>query len=151
MKTKYPSPPVPTLAQRALELQTLAMPGAQISFSGRELHFRVVIAPGRFGRLYRCLLKVKPDSAQPDMLVLEPDLETLAGGRKIPHTYAYDGKGTKRHHYLVDAEPSTLRTRLSVARSCCMRETPPAALSPRLAVQAGKRSSLCFWQQNGGN
>lgn len=95
MKTKYPSPPFPTLAQRALELQALAMPGAQISFSGRELHFLVVIAPGRFGRLYRCLLKVKPDSAQPDMLVLEPDLATLAGGRKIPHTYAHDGKGTR--------------------------------------------------------
>lgn len=95
MKRKFPPEPIPTVAQRALELRKLDMPGGRINYNGRQLHFFAGIAPGRFGRLYQCLLRIKPDGAQPDVIVLEPDLDALAGGRKIPHTYAYDGKGTR--------------------------------------------------------
>ena len=92
---RLPPTPIPTLAQRALELKGLGLPGATLGYSGRILNFRADISPGAFGRLYQCLLKVKPDGQQPDVIVLEPDLRALANGRKIPHTYAYDGKGTR--------------------------------------------------------
>ncbi|MFC5606088.1 hypothetical protein [Variovorax soli] len=83
------------MAQRAAELRILRFPDATVRHSGRTLLFKAEIAPGEFGRLYQCLLKVKPDCQQPDVIVLEPDLQVLAGGRKIPHTYAYEGKGTR--------------------------------------------------------
>lgn len=87
--------PVPTVAQRAMELQAIGLPGAHASYRGRELNFHVGIAPGTFGRLYQCVLKVMPDGRRPDMIVLKPDLTELACGKKIPHTYAYKGKGTR--------------------------------------------------------
>jgi hypothetical protein len=90
----FPPDRIPTLAQRALELKAIGLPGAQLSYRGRELNFRVGIAPGAFGRLYQCLLRVRPDGRQPLMIVIEPDLSLLAGGLKIPHTYGYTGKGT---------------------------------------------------------
>lgn len=83
------------MAQRALELRLLNLPESRISFSGRQLQVRVGISPGQFGRLYDCLLTVKPDGVQPDVIVLAPDLLTLAGGQKIPHTYMHEGKGTR--------------------------------------------------------
>lgn len=92
---RIPGVPIPTMAQRAAELRGLRFPAAVVRHSGRTLLFMAGIAPGEFGRLYHCLFKVKPDSQQPDVIVLEPDLASLAGGRKIPHTYAYDGKGTR--------------------------------------------------------
>ena len=92
---RLPPTPIPTLAQRALELRGLGLPDATLGYSGRILNFRAGISPGAFGRLYQCLLKVKPDGQQPDVIVLEPDLCTLADGQKIPHTYAHDGKGTR--------------------------------------------------------
>lgn len=95
MKTKFPSRQYPTLAQRAIELRSLNLPGACISSSGRQLQMRVGISPGRFGRLYDCLLKIKPDGMQPDVIVLAPDLSMLAGGQKIPHTYMHEGSGTR--------------------------------------------------------
>lgn len=73
----------------------MSLPGARISFSGRQLHMRVGISPGQFGRVYECLFTIKPDGVQPDVIVLTPDLSLLGGTEKIPHTYAYDGKGTR--------------------------------------------------------
>ena len=96
MKAKnLPPTPIPTVAQRALELKGLRLPGAVLRHSGRTLHFKVGISPGAFGRLYQCLVKVKPDGQQPEVIVLEPELNLLAGGKKIPHTYPYDGKGAR--------------------------------------------------------
>lgn len=92
---RLPPTLIPTVAQRALELKGLGLPDAVFGYSGRVLHFKAGISPGSFGRLYQCLLKVKPDGQQPEVIVLEPDLGTLAGGKKIPHTYAYDGNGTR--------------------------------------------------------
>jgi len=91
----FPATPIPTVAQRARELKNLRLPGAVSSQNGRTLYFKVGISPGSFGRLYQCLLKIKPDGQPPDAVVLEPDLSALAGGKQIPHTYAYDGKGTR--------------------------------------------------------
>lgn len=92
---RLPGISIPTMAQRAVELRSLGFPDAVVRHSGRTLLFKAGIAPGDFGRLYQCLLRMKPDSQQPDVIVLEPDLSMLAGGRKIPHTYAYEGKGTR--------------------------------------------------------
>lgn len=85
--------PVPTVSQRALELQAIGLPGARARYRGRALSFYVGLAPGAFGRLYQCVLKVMPDGQRPDMIVVDPDLTVLAAGRKIPHTYPYSGKG----------------------------------------------------------
>jgi len=78
-----------------MELQAIGLPGARASYRGRELNFHVSLAPGAFGRLYQCVLKVMPDGQQPDMIVVKPDLTILAGGKKIPHTYTYGEKGTR--------------------------------------------------------
>ena len=50
-----PPTPIPTVAQRAVELKGLRLPGAVLRHSGRTLHFKVGISPGAFGRLYQCL------------------------------------------------------------------------------------------------
>ncbi|HEX7646519.1 MAG TPA: hypothetical protein VF450_03815 [Noviherbaspirillum sp.] len=84
------------LAQRALELSVLNLPGASISFhSGRELQYRFAIAPSACSRLYECLLRIKPDARSPEMFVLSPDLKAIAGEQRIPHIYPHDGTGTK--------------------------------------------------------
>jgi hypothetical protein len=90
-----PPPKIPTNAQRALELMALGLPGADISYRGRQLNFRFDITPGTFGRTYRCLLKAMPDGRSPDLFVLEPNLSVLAGGKKLPHIYPHSGKGTE--------------------------------------------------------
>lgn len=87
--------PIPTVSQRVIELQAIGLPGARARYRGRELNFHVSLAPGAFGRLYQCVLKVMPDGQRPDMIVVEPDLTVLTGGKKIPHTYTYSGKGTR--------------------------------------------------------
>jgi hypothetical protein len=83
------------MAQRAWELRGLGFADAVVRHNGRTLLFRAGISPGSFGRLYQCLLKIKPDGKQPEVIVLEPDLSRLAQGKEIPHTYAYDGHGTR--------------------------------------------------------
>lgn len=86
---------IPTLAQRALELRALGLPGSTVRMlGGRELQFRFHISPSRFGRYYNCLLRMRPDSRAPDMLVLAPDLPALAGEDSIPHVYDHSGPGT---------------------------------------------------------
>lgn len=95
MKSQLPVRPPPTMAQRAQELRSLNLPGARISFVGRQLQLLVSLSPGQFGRVYECLFTIKPDGVQPDVIVLTPDLSLLGGTGKIPHTYAYDGKGTR--------------------------------------------------------
>lgn len=88
--------PIPTLAQRALELQALGLPEGRIEQrSGRELLFHFKISPGRFGRLYACRLALSPDSRSPELLVVDPSLEQLAAGKTIPHVYPHKGRGTK--------------------------------------------------------
>lgn len=83
---------VPTLAQRAMELRRLGLPGSSVRLlSGRELHFRFTISPGQFGREYKCLLRMRPDSHAPEMFVVAPDLRSLAGDEPIPHIYRHDG------------------------------------------------------------
>jgi hypothetical protein len=95
MKTRFLVEAVPTLAQRAIELRALQLPGARIHFRGRQLLMEVGISPGLFGRLYECQLTMKPDCAAPDVIVVGPDLGALAQGKRIPHTYAYAGRGTR--------------------------------------------------------
>lgn len=94
--THFPAPPVPTLAQRALELRALSLHGAQLVFlSGRALHYRFHLAPTEFGRLYTCELRLTPGLLSPEMLVLSPDLTTLTDATALPHVYPNKGPGTK--------------------------------------------------------
>ena len=88
--------PIPTLTQRAFDLHGLDLPESRIERrGGKELWFYVQVAPGRFGRLYACLLKLSPDSRKPELLVVKPDLQELAAGKRIPHIYPHKGRGTK--------------------------------------------------------
>lgn len=88
--------PIPKLAQRAGELRALQLQGATVRLvGGRELHYRFAIAPSAFGRNYDCLLRMRPDSQAPEVLVLHPNLVALAGEQMIPHIYAHAGPGTK--------------------------------------------------------
>ena len=88
--------PAPSLAYRALELRALAVPDATVQIiGGRELQYRFSIAPSAFGRLYGCLLRMRPDSREPEVLVLGPDLNAIAANQTIPHIYEHDGPGTK--------------------------------------------------------
>jgi hypothetical protein len=95
MHQLIPAPP-PSLAQRSMELRALGIPGASVRLDrGRELQYRFAIAPSAFGRVYDCLLRMRPDSREPEVLVLKPDLPSLAGKHPIPHIYDHDGPGTK--------------------------------------------------------
>jgi hypothetical protein len=88
--------PIPTLTQRALELQGLDLPASRIEMrGGKELWFYFQVAPGRFGRLSACLLKLSPDARKPELVVVQPDLHELAAGKRIPHIYPHKGRGTK--------------------------------------------------------
>ena len=87
-------PPAPTLAQRAMELRGLALPGARVAYcGGKMLRFHFSISPGHNGRLYDCVLQVLPDRRAPRMFVMRPDLVELAGGKRPPHLYDHDGAG----------------------------------------------------------
>src|SRR6218665_122348 len=91
------TPPVrlPTLAQRAMELRALDLPGAKVrSFQGRELRFEFSISPTAFSRQYHCMLCLTP-SRVPEMFVMQPDLGALAEGRPLPHVYKHDGPGAR--------------------------------------------------------
>lgn len=84
------------LAQRAMELRSLRLPGAKISIrSGRELNYFFQVSPSPFGRVYECLLRMKADARMPDVLVLQPDLLVLAGSTPPPHIYRHKEAGTK--------------------------------------------------------
>jgi hypothetical protein len=88
--------PSPTLAQRAWELRTLSLDGAQVVFfSGRALCYRFRLSPSEFGRIYTCELRLTPDGRPPEMFVLDPDLKTLANEEDLPHIYPSKGAGTK--------------------------------------------------------
>jgi hypothetical protein len=89
-----PAPRKPSLAQRALELRSLAWPGASLALlAGRELQYHFAISPSACGRRYECVLLMKPDSRMPVMVVLKPDLVAIAGGRRPPHVYPHSGPG----------------------------------------------------------
>lgn len=86
---------VPNLAQRHAELKRLNWPGSNLVLvRGRELRFGFTVMPAEFSRDYRCQLRLYP-ARVPDMLVLEPNLKTLAPGRELPHVYPHDGIGTR--------------------------------------------------------
>lgn len=93
---RYPAPPIPTLAQRALELRALSLDGARLVFlSGRALRYRFRLAPSEFGRVYECELRLTPDPRPPEMFVLNPDLTALADEASLPHIYPSKGLDTK--------------------------------------------------------
>jgi len=86
---------LPTLAQRHVEIKALCWPQSTLEFvGGKELRFTFSVAPNRFSRTYRCLLRI-PTARYPELLVLDPDPHVLAGGRRVPHIYPHDGPGTK--------------------------------------------------------
>ena len=92
----FPSLPIPTLAQRALELRALPLAGARlVFFSGRAMHYRFRLAPSEFGRLYECELRMTPDARPPEMFVLSPDLTALAVETALPHIYPSARPGIK--------------------------------------------------------
>lgn len=94
--TAFPEPRTPPLAQRAAELRAFGWLGASISLRrGRELVYRFQVSPSAFGRNYNCVLRMKPDSRTPTMIVLQPDLFALANGRRPPHVYPHAAPGTK--------------------------------------------------------
>ena len=93
---RYPLMSIPTLAQRALELRALPLDGARVILhAGCLLRYRFSISPSDFGRIYECELQVTPDARTPEMLVLRPDLTTLANEASLPHIYPNKGPGTK--------------------------------------------------------
>jgi hypothetical protein len=84
----------PNLAMRLLDLAGLNIPGASYEFcGGRELVYRLPLSPSEASRVYICELHVPPGKDSPRMIVVEPDLRVLAGGRKLPHIYPFDGRG----------------------------------------------------------
>lgn len=84
----------PDLAVRLLDLASLGIPGATHEFrSGRGLTYRMELSPSSASRLYECELHVPPGLVLPEMFVRDPDLNILAGGKKLPHVYPYKGKG----------------------------------------------------------
>lgn len=93
---RRPPKKIPSLAERRLDLLSLALPGALLSFqAGQGLLYHFSLAPSVFGRVYDCRLHIKPDARMPEVLVLAPDLKALANGDDLPHIYPHDGPGTK--------------------------------------------------------
>lgn len=88
--------PVPSLAQRVIALRALGLASSTARLlQGRELQFHFSISPSSVGRFYKCMLRLRPDSRAPDMLVLAPNLLALAGKDPIPHVYQHPGPGVK--------------------------------------------------------
>ncbi|WP_416761851.1 hypothetical protein ACNI65_06290 [Roseateles sp. So40a] len=91
---KFPTK-LPSLAQRHAELNAMKWPDSRLYLTaGRELRYVFSIAPTVLSRVYRCMVKLKV-SGSPEAFVLEPDLVELAGGRRLPHVYPHEGRGTK--------------------------------------------------------
>jgi len=87
---------IPTLSQRRWELDRLGLPPTRtVIRSGRELVFYFSVCPSAFSRIYQCSLHIKSGRYFPYVVVRSPNLAELAGDRKIPHVYLYEGKGTK--------------------------------------------------------
>lgn len=83
------------LAHRVLDLNSLGLPDCSYSFkSGRELEYRLTLSPTAASRIYKCELRVPRGSTAPRMIVVDPDLQLLAGNRALPHVYPFAGKGT---------------------------------------------------------
>lgn len=84
----------PTLAQRLAELKVLGLGEPKHRLTASSLTYEFSIGPPG-GRMYRCRLVLQRGWARPEVIVLTPDLSVLAGGRKLPHTYAHAGAGTR--------------------------------------------------------
>lgn len=85
---------MPTLAQRAMELRRLNLPEARVELrGGSQLRYHFSISPGRYGRLYDCVLQIAPGTTRPRMFVMRPDLWKLSGGKRPPHVYDHAGPG----------------------------------------------------------
>lgn len=85
---------MPTLAQRVMEMRRLPFPDARLEMRrGKELRFHFSISPGRYGRLYDCVLQILAGERPPRMFVMRPDLVELSGGIHPPHLYDHDGSG----------------------------------------------------------
>lgn len=109
------TPPLrlPSLAQRHAELKALLWPESRlVLLQGRELRFEFKVSPTPIARVYRCLLKVYP-SKFPELLVMDPDLKTVAEGRVLPHVYPHVGRGTKLCLWLPRTQEWSAQMRLS--------------------------------------
>ena len=108
-----PSQPLPSLARRHAELQALAWSGSKLKLvGGRELRFEFSVAPTPLSRVYRCLLKLTV-ARHPELLVLDPDPQVLAGTRPVPHIYPHEGLGTKLCLWLPKAHEWSAHMKLS--------------------------------------
>jgi hypothetical protein len=108
-----PTPRLPTIAERYLELKALAWPETDLRIlRGRELRFIFKVAPTPLSRVYRCLLKVYARGG-PDLIVLDPNPKSLAAGTRVPHTYPHDGAGTKLCLWLPEAREWMPQMRLN--------------------------------------
>lgn len=86
----------PTLSQRCQELLRLNIPGMRFdNRSGREPWCFFTIAPSEFSRFYDCSMRLRRGFYSPQVFVHAPDLNILAGGRRVPHTYRHVGKETQ--------------------------------------------------------
>ncbi|EFO2464530.1 hypothetical protein DQ158_08335 [Escherichia coli] len=87
---KFPSPPALSLGVQFYSLKNRFREGSgRITNRNRTLVWQSEISPGPFCRKYKILLRYTKGYA-PECIVLSPDLDELAGGKKIPHTYGYD-------------------------------------------------------------
>lgn len=84
------------LAQRAFDIDLLALPGAERRFlGGRAVIYRLSLSPSEASRIYTCELVVYPGRRSPSMYVVSPDLHMLAAGRDLPHIYPSDRHGVR--------------------------------------------------------
>lgn len=73
----------------------LVLPGADFAL-GQRLDVAVAKTPYvRFDWNDYTVLRMRPDSREPEVLVLGPDLNAIAANQTIPHIYEHDGPGTK--------------------------------------------------------
>ncbi|MBK0089390.1 hypothetical protein [Erwinia sp. S59] len=83
-------PPPLSLSAQFYALKNLFRDGkGKIINHNRTLIWECDLTPGPFSRQYRVLLRYTKGSS-PECIVLSPDLDELAGGKKIPHTYGLD-------------------------------------------------------------
>ncbi len=81
-----------TLAQRAQELRNLNLLDAKLEFTKLGFNFDFTLRPVG-GRRYECRLQLHRDWHSPRFIVLTPDLQALAGPRRLPHIYRTEGPG----------------------------------------------------------
>lgn len=102
---------VPTLAQRWMELRSLALGEVRRIFYRDKLICDFTMGPPG-GRMYRCRLTVHRDGTRPTLVVLAPNLIELAQGRALPHIYRNEGPGTRLCLWLPGAGEWTVNSRL---------------------------------------